>query len=306
MLVVRASKPIQQHETILVHYNPSSGIQSWGKVFKCTCCLCRGICGPTALLGGNTEQSFARLIQQAQHMGIRNNEEISPGDFVSTHQNDFWGNVEEPHSKGAKVRGFCVTNRKLISREVQATEFRQEVQKIKWKGAAKVLSLPAIAKVWAHKNHTTGSGGWLEDETIDAAIRWSLLGDTRMGGLAPCPGRNEYFSLETIQALQGLIQNYQEREDLSTTPLLQVALEGLTGINGNNYSSSGWTVSGANDGYVYINSGNLTLGTDTPNTTVKVHVGGTLAGNAHSQRTAQKHCRESRYPGAGPIRGEAG
>ena len=51
------------------------------------------------------------------------------------------------------------------------------------------------------------------------------------------------------------------------------------GINGNNYSSSSWTVSGANDGYVYINSGNLTLGTDTPNTTVKVHVGGTLAGN---------------------------
>ena len=51
------------------------------------------------------------------------------------------------------------------------------------------------------------------------------------------------------------------------------------GINGNNYSSSAWTVSGKNDGYVYINSGNLTLGTDTPNTTVKVHVGGTLAAN---------------------------
>lgn len=51
------------------------------------------------------------------------------------------------------------------------------------------------------------------------------------------------------------------------------------GINGNNYSSSSWTISGANDGYVYINSGNLTLGTDTPATTVKVHVGGTLAGN---------------------------
>ena len=51
------------------------------------------------------------------------------------------------------------------------------------------------------------------------------------------------------------------------------------GINGNNYSSSSWTISGANDGYVYVNSGNLTLGTDTPNTTVKVHVGGTLASN---------------------------
>jgi hypothetical protein len=51
------------------------------------------------------------------------------------------------------------------------------------------------------------------------------------------------------------------------------------GINGNNFSSSAWTISGANDGYVYINSGNLTLGTDTPNKTVSVHVGGTLAAN---------------------------
>jgi len=51
------------------------------------------------------------------------------------------------------------------------------------------------------------------------------------------------------------------------------------GINGNNYSSSSWTVSGPNDGYVYINQGNLTLGTDTQGTTVKVHVGGTLAAN---------------------------
>jgi len=51
------------------------------------------------------------------------------------------------------------------------------------------------------------------------------------------------------------------------------------GINGNNFASSAWTISGKNDGYVYINSGNLTLGTDTPNTTVKVHIGGTLAAN---------------------------
>ncbi len=51
------------------------------------------------------------------------------------------------------------------------------------------------------------------------------------------------------------------------------------GINGNNYSVSSWTISGPNDGYVYINQGNLTLGTDTQGTTVKVHVGGTLAGN---------------------------
>ncbi len=51
------------------------------------------------------------------------------------------------------------------------------------------------------------------------------------------------------------------------------------GINGNNYSQASWTISGANDGYVYINGGNLTLGTDTANTTVSVHVGGLLAEN---------------------------
>ena len=99
MLVVRASKPIQRHETILVHYNPRSGIQSWGKVFKCTCCLCRGICGPSALSSGNPEQSFARLIRQTNHNGVRSDVEISKGDFVSTPQKDFWG-TSRNHSQG--------------------------------------------------------------------------------------------------------------------------------------------------------------------------------------------------------------
>ncbi len=51
------------------------------------------------------------------------------------------------------------------------------------------------------------------------------------------------------------------------------------GINGNNFVSSSWTISGKDDGYLYVNTGNLTLGTDTPGTTVKVHVGGTLSAN---------------------------
>lgn len=49
------------------------------------------------------------------------------------------------------------------------------------------------------------------------------------------------------------------------------------GINGQNYSSASWTISGARDGYLYVNGGDLTLGTDTAATTVSVHVGGTLA-----------------------------
>lgn len=51
------------------------------------------------------------------------------------------------------------------------------------------------------------------------------------------------------------------------------------GINGNNFSSGSWTVSGPNDGYVYVNGGNLTVGTDSAGKTVAVHVGGVLAEN---------------------------
>jgi hypothetical protein len=82
------------------------------------------------------------------------------------------------------------------------------------------------------------------------------------------------------------IQNINTVGNLVSTDVIATAPNGTdsshfidVGINGNNYSSGSWTVSGANDGYVYINQGNLTLGTDTAGTTVKVHVGGTLAGN---------------------------
>ena len=82
------------------------------------------------------------------------------------------------------------------------------------------------------------------------------------------------------------IQNINTVGNLVSADFIATAPDGTDsskyidmGINGNNFSSSAWTVSGADDGYVYVNSGNLTLGTDTPGTTVKVHVGGTLAGN---------------------------
>ena len=52
------------------------------------------------------------------------------------------------------------------------------------------------------------------------------------------------------------------------------------GINNSGFTASGtWTMSGALDGYMYVNSGNLTVGTDTLNKTVSIHTGGTLANN---------------------------
>ena len=82
------------------------------------------------------------------------------------------------------------------------------------------------------------------------------------------------------------IQNINSFGNLVSADFIATAPDGTDtskyidmGINGNNFSSSAWTISGADDGYLYVNSGNLTLGTDTPGTTVKVHVGGTLAAN---------------------------
>jgi len=82
------------------------------------------------------------------------------------------------------------------------------------------------------------------------------------------------------------IQNINSFGNLVSADFIATAPDGTDtskyidmGINGNNFSSSAWTISGADDGYLYVNSGNLTVGTDTPGTTVKVHVGGTLASN---------------------------
>ena len=82
------------------------------------------------------------------------------------------------------------------------------------------------------------------------------------------------------------IQNINSFGNLVSADFIATAPDGTDtskyidmGINGNNFSSSAWTISGADDGYLYVNTGNLTVGTDTPGTTVKVHVGGTLATN---------------------------
>jgi hypothetical protein len=53
------------------------------------------------------------------------------------------------------------------------------------------------------------------------------------------------------------------------------------GINGSTYNgtSVGWTVSGANDAYLYNSDGNLTIGTATATKTIAFHTGGTLLSN---------------------------
>ena len=51
------------------------------------------------------------------------------------------------------------------------------------------------------------------------------------------------------------------------------------GINSNNYSDLSFTAQGANDGYLYVNGGNLVMGTQTTGKNIVFHAGNTLAAN---------------------------
>jgi len=51
------------------------------------------------------------------------------------------------------------------------------------------------------------------------------------------------------------------------------------GINSNTYSDAAFTAQGANDGYLYVNGGNLVMGTQTTGKNIVFHAGNTLAAN---------------------------
>ena len=52
------------------------------------------------------------------------------------------------------------------------------------------------------------------------------------------------------------------------------------GINGGNFSSPCWTINGPNDGYLYVNSGNLAIGTSNCNSKIVFFTGNTFAANS--------------------------
>ena len=75
VLAVRTTKQVAKGETLLIHYNPRQGIQSWAGVFKCRCCRCRGICGADSVGAAeqagsmNSEQAFAGVVARAESSG---------------------------------------------------------------------------------------------------------------------------------------------------------------------------------------------------------------------------------------------
>lgn len=52
------------------------------------------------------------------------------------------------------------------------------------------------------------------------------------------------------------------------------------GINSSNYAQASYGVTGPGDGYLFTNGGDLAIGTQTPNTALRFHVGGTTSNDA--------------------------
>ncbi len=231
VLAVRACRDIKQHEAILVHYNPGAGIETWKDVFECGCCQCRGVCRLPAQKMINAEVTFRTTICNARCDEWSNVREMKVGDFVRNHEGDFWGNVVECVSGDMKVRGFCTRARKLILKRLSPACVVKQDPRRWWKSASKNIRSTALARIWEPQPNSTAKGGWLEDGTVDAVIQWSLYGDTNVGGLAPNPTRTGYIPC-TTQDLWQFLKDLRQTANMAESPLLQMALEGLTGLHG--------------------------------------------------------------------------
>ena len=88
-----------------------------------------------------------RVCSTRQHDGVLNAREMTAGDFVSTHPNEFWGNILEVTNDEVKVRGFCTVARKLITKRRQAKHLQRDDRVVRWKRASRILRRCAIAKI---------------------------------------------------------------------------------------------------------------------------------------------------------------
>jgi hypothetical protein len=179
----------------------------------------------------NAEVTFRTTICNARCDEWSNVREMKVGDFVRNHEGDFWGNVVECVSGDMKVRGFCTRARKLILKRLSPACVVKQDPRRWWKSASKNIRSTALARIWEPQPNSTAKGGWLEDGTVDAVIQWSLYGDTNVGGLAPNPTRTGYIPC-TTQDLWQFLKDLRQTANMAESPLLQMALEGLTGLHG--------------------------------------------------------------------------
>ena len=123
--------------------------------------------------------------------------------------------------------------------------------------------------------------------TVNGNIFIASFGNIQIGTqLTPHANAPLDVSIAANSYVQINIQNIDSVGTLNSADFIATAPNGTDttnfidmGINGNNFVSSAWTISGRNDGYVYIDGGNLTLGTATAGKTVRIHSGGLLSTN---------------------------
>lgn len=118
---------------------------------------------------------------------------------------------------------------------------------------------------------------------INVPAGGNLLVGTPVSGYANAPLD---VSVSANSYVQINIQNINTVGNIASSDIIATAPNGTDtanyidmGINGNNWLAATWTISGSNDGYVYVNGGNLTLGTDTTSKTIRIHTGGTANTN---------------------------
>ena len=129
----------------------------------------------------------------------------------------------------------------------------------------------------------TGTGGIFAGGNINLDGQGFFGPGTHLTGLANAPlvatgSANSYVQVSVQNNSTGTSasSDFVATADTGTDSTKYIDV----GINNSGFTTGGaWTMSGALDGYMYVNSGNLTLGTDTLGKTVSIHTGGTFANN---------------------------
>jgi hypothetical protein len=175
-----------------------------------------------------------------------------------------------------------------INQQVTAANTSANTANIAMLGYVNSQSFYSNTKVATYLQNYSGSFGNANSSIAITGTTTIIYSNLQLGYPSPIAFNN--VVLNAVNSANGYAQlNIQNIDSVGTNnsaDFIATAPDGTDsskyidmGINGNNFVSSTWTVSGKDDGYVYVNSGNLTLGTDTPGKTVSIHVGGTLAAN---------------------------
>ena len=146
--------------------------------------------------------------------------------------------------------------------------------------------------VWAGILYNTTSNTWVMDIGNSDGITSDTIYSTEITANGNIHLGNAYNNYDFTHALiQGdtSVNNYSQfvlknhyQGDSASADIVTVANNGDDssyyidmGINSNVYANTDYAVTGANDGYLYVNGGNLVIGTQTPTKVINFFTGGT-------------------------------